>query len=426
MKNIINRKNLLLAVTLLLAPAAQGQEYIKEVEDVSSDYSIIREYKEDARIIYSAYGDERQFLMVTESGTTTTLMNLLDEINVSDFEIMGDTLYFCGARYFNELNAVFGWMNLNLFPTNLHMDYFPDIQTLNNIEVFKSRYGGETHAVMTGDSRIVDARKTSILGTPWIYYYAPIDSTRAVFDDVAVTGDQVLASARTDTKHGYVYCYNHPAVGASFLISPAFKYHIGGDIMSRIILERCNLNCFATTCKRQDAEQNSVIEVRYYNGMIPHRIYYFNVFNVNQVPVDLKFYRKENGLDVLIHENIQFPYHSIYHFDSIGGLYKGRDIPDHLIYSLDYLKTDSLFFIASGRGNNKELRFFKYNPTYFKGKCSVVYDINSQEDIRRPDLLKMPIVCRSLERAGALVNRVAGEKAVRVRCYYDLKKDIEQ
>lgn len=81
----------LLLTLLSAAPVASAQEYIKEIVGTDCSYSIVREYKANIRIVYN-YGSTStlggEFLMVTETGVTTPVLALRDDILVSDFEIL--------------------------------------------------------------------------------------------------------------------------------------------------------------------------------------------------------------------------------------------------------------------------------------------------------------------------------------------------
>lgn len=427
MTNIITKKVLLLAVTLLLAPATQAQEYIKEVVNNPSEFSIIREYKEDIRIIYSEKGDDKQFMMVTESGATATLLNLKDEMYIRDFEIMGDTLYCCGFRYLNQLYGFFGWIDLTAFTTSLFGFFFPDLYFFNRIEVFKSANGGERHAVITNGGVLIDALITASPSS-WNFYYSNADSSWTYFDDVAVTDNQVVASVRDDDKHGYVYCFNHPVPGNTFLVSPQYKYDIGGNITSQIILEYCEPNYFVSACQRITNEQSYMIEVRSYNmSSYTHQLENIPVDNDLYIPKDLKFGRHDKMLDLLIHENSSYPYHYIQHLSTMGPIfsYKCRSIPDHWIYSIDYLNSDTNHFIASGWGKDGELRFFKYNPGY-NGKCTDWFYPDSWESTEREYLKKLTLFVYQPTKTAIPIGKQIEEKDVKTRCYYDLKKDLEK
>ncbi|MCR5444915.1 MAG: hypothetical protein K6E96_04425 [Bacteroidales bacterium] len=426
---IIAKAAVLLALFLTSTPAATAQEYIKKVDGIYSDTSIIREYKEDVRIIYSQQGDDKQFIKVTESGTTAPLLVLNDDIFVSDFEIMEDTLYFCGVRYFNQLYAFLGYIDLTSFPSTFYGNHFPDMGAFYKMEVFRSRNGGEKHIVMTGDavnrgSCVVDVRMPT--SGSWSYYFSPADSSWAIFDDVAVTDTRVLASLRTSTQNGYVYYFNHPAMNNSFLISPAFKMHLGGGIISPIVLENCQSNYYALACRRLHDKLSYIIEVRAYHDNGFYRGRYIAGSQTYQFPIDLKYNTDKRELDMLTNEIAQNPIHRIYHIDSTG-LFLCRTMwfATPRVFSLDYLATDPNHFVASGWGDDRELWFYKYSPS-IRGVCSDTIQPISWEADRKESEKSFVSWCTLFNKDAIPLSKTVGEKDIKIKCYSDKKEDDEQ
>lgn len=425
---IIAKAAILLALFLISTPAATAQEYIKKVDGIYSDTSIIREYKEDVRIIYSQQGDDKQFIKVTESGTTAPLLVLNDDIFVSDFEIMDDILYFCGVRYFNQLYGFLGYIDLTSFPSTFYGNHFPDMGGFYKMEVFRSQYGGEKHIVMTGDavnwgSCVVDVRMPT--SGSWSYYYSLADSSWAIFDDVAVTDTRVLVSLRTSTQNGYVCFFNHPALNNSFLITPAFKLHMDNGIISPIVLENCQSNYFVTACRRLHEKLSYIIEVRAYNDSYFHGCRYIAGTTRYQFPIDLKYNSDKKELDMLTNEIVQNPVHRIYHIDSTG-LFLCRTMDkNHKIYSLDYLATDPNFFVASGRDDNYELCFYRYSPSFF-GNCSdTIYPLYWNAD-RKDEIMAFTSRSTLFNKDAIPLSKTVGERNIIEKCYYNMKKEDEQ
>lgn len=219
MTNIITKKVLLLAVTLLLAPATQAQEFIKEVKNHNDNYSVIRQYRENLWIISDFNLGKSVFSMVSETGITTQQLVLgyiegTDSTIIRDFKIYKDTVYFCGQTWYGKTSqAVWGYFPLAGFPSVPVYFNVRKYNSFDKLEVFSvNSTGEEVHVVMIGGEIttggvVVDEIKTG-LGTVTEY-------TSPLYEQVYTMVDLI------QTEHYIVVSANHMSnqlvVGASVI-----------------------------------------------------------------------------------------------------------------------------------------------------------------------------------------------------------------
>lgn len=99
----MKRSVLLLGILYyLLSSSAIAQDFIKETYIKMDSSSIIRTINPQKWLIYSIYYHGSSFVMVTETGTVAPVMHFPVMQDgyciVNDFEILGDSVFFCGQK----------------------------------------------------------------------------------------------------------------------------------------------------------------------------------------------------------------------------------------------------------------------------------------------------------------------------------------
>ena len=420
----------LLLAQLAAVPSARAQEYIKEVVLQESRFNIIREYRANTRIVYTKesstnYGGE--FLMITESGITTPLISLRDDISVSDFEILNDTVYFCGISYLYYTRGIVGYFPLSSFPTSsVDIIFTTDYEQFIKLEAFHSKYGGQLHLALTGKMRdgaycLVDVPNPTS-GTPCSFYHIYLPDYIAA-DDVAVTSNYIVATVRNsrDNHEGKLYYFAHPSPGMTFFYGIVNTLYVDYNITSFMHLEACYDDFFVVSYRTTYLE-DPWIHVKGYTGTTNnpgdaaiHTQY------VNHYPVDVKYSSQGEDLDVLSVELTGTDTNSVIYHIPYSGYVMSRRYNDQLMCSLDYLQTDSLCFIASGRGPNGLLWVYKYSPMNNKPVCSVMEE--PEYALLDPDseLKDTQVVFHRSDQMLSFAMRSTEERSVKIRCYYDMK-----
>ena len=217
------------------------------VSNQDSEFSRIRNYKENVDITFSFMLDTLSFNYVDRGTMTTHSIRIPSTFDIFDFVVFHDSVFFCGRDFY--LGPMYGYFGIqDAFFSNGYVYFFtPDIPTpfLNKIDVTTTR-SGKTHMLMTGwnylfgkgynrfdnDSVnnfnkdkvssqygiILEAWETSPSSNENRYI---IDSN-FYYDDVASTDNYAVVTARKSnnpTTHDFFY-YNSPIPPtASFLES---------------------------------------------------------------------------------------------------------------------------------------------------------------------------------------------------------------
>ncbi len=217
----------IVALLLFISCTAHSQSFYGVVNNASAITTITRAWQDVPQrwVDYSFDGVDGTFYM-REEGTTFILTATLRGIQVTDFEILNDTLFFCGNK---KNKAVVGSIGINgLFSGtdvfNIYESYF--FEQAKKIAVYKNNNIFEVAVI--GNS----SEGHGISHFHWIIWnlteYNYIETTgMEVFEDVDVTDNYVVA---VENKGGvpngahYMRLFEKTA-SPSFLYSP-----IGDDI----------------------------------------------------------------------------------------------------------------------------------------------------------------------------------------------------
>ncbi len=237
-KNTTSCKRIaILTLAIMLGHTAiHGQiNKIFKTGEIQTSNTIVKSYKGIANIIYTDHlsydatasisGTDPQFLYVPngsnnyKSVTIPSSVLTLTKPRIMDFEILGDTLYFCGyedlstSRFSPEYRGIIGFFNIqNVFdgvPTAQITVLEFNLQSLcvnkvSKMEVFRADNG--LHIVCMGgsgtDNNTFSSRFIAdvVYDSPsdqWWYYIT--SSGREMFNDIAVTDNYAVSIAFKDT-----------------------------------------------------------------------------------------------------------------------------------------------------------------------------------------------------------------------------------
>ncbi len=201
---IIYMKRLLFVLFSVVCMSLYGQDFLAMIPvSYAADTSIVRWYTSQVCVLYtgSASNGNHFHLIKTGSGD---IYSIEVEEDVTDMEILDDTLYYCG-----KLNGYFPILYLiplqHFYSTNVNVkgrkytpikDYYP-----KKLEVFRGT--GGVHAVVVGD--IVNVNRTDGFiadfwrvgnTTSWETEKLLYTDDKECYDDIAVTDNYVVASGQ--------------------------------------------------------------------------------------------------------------------------------------------------------------------------------------------------------------------------------------
>lgn len=213
----------LVLAALLFPLSSWAQNIIYDAPVPQSEYTIIRNYKEAVDIGCDIIGDVFVF-SYNDRNTGIIRYFPLPRIGVNDFEILNDTVFFCGTNV-DSNRAAFGWFSIyNVFfgADNIYLKTFSTNQNdiihyFNNMEV--TAIAGTIHIYLTGyanfsfaksrdpycEGVFAEARRDTYGN--WKLQYV-LDTSR-LFDytDMAITDNYVVVAAGKKVgTSGYSHC----------------------------------------------------------------------------------------------------------------------------------------------------------------------------------------------------------------------------
>ena len=124
---------------LLLSSSTMGQDFIKYISWKLDSSSIIRTIDEDNWLVYSIRDNVSSFTFVNESGLTapTLVFPTVQDgyYVVNDFEILNDSVFFCGykKRWQGLDAAFFGYFDLGSILTS-NVLYCYELETVSRFD----------------------------------------------------------------------------------------------------------------------------------------------------------------------------------------------------------------------------------------------------------------------------------------------------
>ena len=198
-------KKMLFAVFSVICVDLYGQDYFAHLPtNYAADTSIIRKYTGEWSVVYTQSATAGNYFHLVNMNTGN-MYSIDVEEEVTDMEILDDTLYYCGTLqpYYSILN----FFPLQQFYTgNIYIRrgrITPPAVFLvpKKLEVFRVTDG--VHAVVVGDYFPPNSSRTDSYiadfwryhtNTSWQHIYMYTDD-KECYDDIAVTDNYVVASA---------------------------------------------------------------------------------------------------------------------------------------------------------------------------------------------------------------------------------------
>ena len=307
---------ILVATFVVSANTAIAQNRIYD-SDQFSEWSIIRNYRPKIDISYNVGYLSNSVNYVDRSTGTVRCFPLKGEIGVSDFVIVGDTVFFCGGCYSNQMSqGCFGFFvipdlffsggSITYYPINIpniSSPYYSLIYSLEKI-VVTTPPSGELHIVMVGsryslgakedlDIRsnipraIIDARRDA-LGDYSITYTIDSDNTY-LYNDIIATDNFVVVSAAGTNDHSHnIFYYKHPTVAGDSYFTPLltsptnalvpFQTASSSSVnvqCGNIYLTKMEYDGFAAVCYSQDSSGINTTIVSVYDNPVNQPIMRF-------------------------------------------------------------------------------------------------------------------------------------------------------
>lgn len=387
-----NTRIILFALLLFTGLSSSGQELTRNFYQTTDEYSIVREVAKNEWLVLNYHYPEHVFWLVTESGTTSTGLRILDyDLTISDFEIFDDTVFFCG----NALStAIFGYYDLASFPSStIHWvqwtEHFP--AAFEKLDIYRDNT--TTHAVFTATegenlNMIVDAMHTS--SSHWSFNWASPYDDDYVFDDIAVTDSYIVAVSRYQPsglyvcQPGKVWFIPRPSSGTIFPATATYQI-TPFDLFSKAVLEHCEGN-FVTVTSTNINPIN--LGCAAYNGPSFFSAVNASLFSLWERVVDAKYNKDSREMDIVTkpykYSSDSYVYHLTQSLHNTGGPVDCHQYSDEHLYSIDYLTHLPDCFIAVGHdAQTSILKVYRYKYSNHEDcavqKTTTSYPINKSE-----------------------------------------------
>lgn len=356
---------------------AMGQEKIIEVDNHLDETSIIRAVNTKEWLVCNNSNGWSVFSLINETILATPQIHLgnvgnSDKIQIYDFEVFNDTVYFCGSVWFGEnQQAVWGYFPLAGFPYVSVKYIVRNIKSLTKLDVFSiDPTRNEIHVVMVGQ---LDTEKGIVLDelrtapNQFTEYTSEIydEIVDFFFSDVAITDNFVVITSNPETLTiGHVLFIRKPTSLYTTIFScAAWDYIIPGDVSWARLLEHCTNDVVVVVY----SSTLTSIGVHSFLGTNPHINLKISTPKLNIA--DVKFDKKSEDLDILLKPS-QLSQTSqdssvILHLNQSLS-YNGGPLFCHKYYdedlnSLDWIPWENHFFVASGHDKDySHLRVYKY------------------------------------------------------------------
>ena len=238
---------LFLGAMFPIVPSA-AQNTIYEVSSLFPENAIIRYWKESQYVVYSIDKDLMTHFTLFDYINMSCVDFSLKGIEVSDFEIEEEMVYFCGGPAGGATNPLFGYFDIpTLFSSGggfnvvslggtVSSAQFPGfderITSLMKLEVQTCPDG--VHVYMIGEAIctffstvnrcIVDLRGDPVTGV-WLGSFSQENASIYYYDDIAVTDAEVVVTGHKNGSSGhYVSSYPKPTLMATPLIPMLAPY----------------------------------------------------------------------------------------------------------------------------------------------------------------------------------------------------------
>lgn len=234
-------------VFIAVIPAVAQTNSIYEVQSLFPQDAIIRYWQEEKYVVYSIDDNTMTHFTLFDYSSMQCTDFELKGIEVNDFEIENDVVYFCGNPA-GVSNPYFGYFDIPMlfasgtgfyiaslggaYPSLEFPGYNEEIISLMKLEVQTCTDG--VHVYMIGEAIctffstvnrcIVDLRWESATGI-WKGSFAQEPASIYYYDDIAVTDNEVVVTGHKNGSSGhYVSSYPKPTLTATSLIPMMTPY----------------------------------------------------------------------------------------------------------------------------------------------------------------------------------------------------------
>lgn len=364
---------------LALCGSVNCQVFTKEIQ-IMGDSSVIRRITTDKWMVYSNYKGTTRFYAVSASGATANYLQIsVKDTHIYDFQIIKDTVFFCGYVNVNgTTQALLGYFPLAGFPNvTVKCKTFDYLKSFRKMAVFTA--GEQIHVVMTSTKSInnagtmVDARR--VAGNSWEVNTVDNMLVTETFDDVIVTSKHIIFSSRyfrliPQDAPGYdftrIWFIDRPVyAGTSIFSTSIFTRSIQSPSPTdAVLLENIGNDCFISV---NPIAGNYLLASRF-GGTYYDASAQFHADGTTQLK-DLENNQLYDTHEVLVNTQTSTRRGSyIYHlkesmFDQ-GGAYYRHYYDNDFIHSLCWDNTPDYLFAASGMNlGNLQQRFYRYCVT---------------------------------------------------------------
>lgn len=382
---------LFLAVLLLPLLSIHGQEKTEWLYSLRSEKSIIREITDGKWLVYSDASGPLFSLVV--DGSPNVYFFFLSDVfeSVSDFEIDGDSAYFCGMLKSGvPAMGIFDHTALSVptpyAPTVVYTE-FSGADELIGIEIMEADGCKEKHVVMIGKQNgmgiLVDALP---IATGWnAYYILLLDKfyNYTIHDDLAITDSDVVVTSYIEKNEpdrdtlfsiaqGYIWLIKKPyGVGVPLTANPPFYVYVPYiKRYSPFVVASCEGNaCVAATMAFAKTPSSYVPGINVYGCIGKNVVHKVRLGGITTLDVlkdicydplsqttELLTRRKNNTVD----ESLIY---TLWQSSATATSVQGHRYADQRLNSLIHQSPNSNQFIGSGVdiNNNYHLFIYRYN-----------------------------------------------------------------
>ena len=242
----------ILALLLLINlgnPVVNGMEYVKNSYSIQAHNPILRSLDDFNHLLCNRSAQDIYSFSIVNSGTLVFGNMFLDNSfkEIYDFEIHNDSVFFCGTKVMENGSeiSILGYFDLATFPySTVEVVKMPWIKKIYKLEV--AAMGNRTHVVMVGENLqsngiVVDA---IYYPTYWEVNYTTTENTTAIFEDVAITDEYVVATSGYIGQpepfyYGRLWYFKKPSTsGASLFPQTAQYINTGYMVMPPFLIDK--------------------------------------------------------------------------------------------------------------------------------------------------------------------------------------------
>ena len=210
------RKVIIFLCAILFFLTTEGQSLENKIQELSgyvADSSIVREWKNGYCVMYTSTAGEDYYFHLIDV-LSGTVWSIASQDRVSDMEIIGDTLYYCGNDYIG-FPTVGVFYIPNILTNNVIVSHLrcPTRHTIVPERMDVVRVSNGFHVFVTGDltyegssipvSFVADVANFNTVSSNWtVRYY--VTWGKECFDDVAATENYVVTAGHVDNSRDVI------------------------------------------------------------------------------------------------------------------------------------------------------------------------------------------------------------------------------